>query len=273
MLRYCCSKRAPKKTLRRNFFMKKSIVLSVAAAATIFTFNAGGPSADAAAPQQSNIQVKAYQIAGQNCNLNQAQTQDLLKNINNPELQKMVEQQLSQFTAQQGQASAPAPQQKQQAEAPKQEAAPAPAQKAQPEASKEAAPKKEQTQASVSEFEKKVVELTNAEREKQGLKPLQLDEELSKVAKEKSKDMQSKNYFDHNSPTYGSPFDMMKKFGVEYSSAGENIAKGQASPEEVVQAWMNSEGHRKNIMNSSFTHIGVGHVAEGNYWTQMFIGK
>ena len=262
-----------KKTLRRNFFMKKSIVLSVAAAATIFTFNAGGPSADAAAPQQSNMQVKAYQIAGQNCNLNQAQTQDLLKNINNPELQKMIEQQLSQFKAQQGQAAAPAPQQEQQAapKAPQQEAAPAAP--AKPEASKQEAPKQEQTQAAVSEFEKKVVELTNAEREKQGLKPLQLDEELSKVAKEKSKDMQSKNYFDHNSPTYGSPFDMMKKFGVEYSTAGENIAKGQASPEEVVQAWMNSEGHRKNIMNSSFTHIGVGHVAEGNYWTQMFIGK
>ncbi|MCM3594620.1 CAP domain-containing protein [Metabacillus idriensis] len=252
--------------------MKKSFVLSVAAAATIFTFNAGGPSADAAAPQQSNMQVKAYQIAGQNCNLNQGQQQELLKNINNPELQKMVEQQLNQFKAQQGEAAAQAPQ-KEQAEAPKQEAAPAPAQKAQPEASKEADPKQEQTQASVSEFEKKVVELTNAEREKQGLKPLQLDEELSKVAKEKSKDMQSKNYFDHNSPTYGSPFDMMKKFGVEYTTAGENIAKGQASPEEVVQAWMNSEGHRKNIMNGDFTHIGVGHVAEGNYWTQMFIGK
>ncbi|MGX1194254.1 CAP domain-containing protein [Metabacillus sp. SLBN-84] len=250
---------------------KKSIALSVAAAATIFTFNAGGQTADAAAPQQSNMQVKAYQIAGQNCNLNQEQTQDMLKNINNPELQKMVEEQLSQFKAQQGQAAPQAPKQEQ-AQAPKQEAAPAPAQQQAPEA-KEEAPKQEQTQAAVSEFEKKVVELTNAEREKQGLKPLQLDEELSKVAKEKSKDMQSKNYFDHNSPTYGSPFDMMKKFGVEYTTAGENIAKGQASPEEVVQAWMNSEGHRKNIMNADFTHIGVGHVEEGNYWTQMFIGK
>ncbi|MGP1907194.1 CAP domain-containing protein [Metabacillus sp. JX24] len=298
---------------------KKSIALSVAAAATIFTFNAGGQTADAAAPQQSNMQVKAYQIAGQNCNLNQEQTQDMLKNINNPELQKMVEEQLNQFKAQQGQAAPQAPQQEQApapkqeaapapkqeaapapkqeaapapkqeaapapkqeaapapkqeaAPAPKQEAAPAPAQQQAPEA-KEEAPKQEQTQAAVSEFEKKVVELTNAEREKQGLKPLQLDEELSKVAKEKSKDMQSKNYFDHNSPTYGSPFDMMKKFGVEYTTAGENIAKGQASPEEVVQAWMNSEGHRKNIMNADFTHIGVGHVEEGNYWTQMFIGK
>ncbi|PLR69467.1 CAP domain-containing protein [Bacillus sp. UMB0893] len=259
--------------------MKKSIVLSVAAAATIFTFNAGGQSADAAAPQ-SNIQVKAYQIAGQNCNLNQAQTNDLLNNINNPQLQEMIKQQLAQFKAQQGQA----PKQEQpKAEAPKQEAAPAkpaapkqetaPAAPAKQEAPKQEAAKKEQAPASVSEFEKKVVELTNAERQKQGLKPLQIDETLSKTAKAKSEDMKSKNYFSHNSPTYGSPFDMMKKFGVQYSTAGENIAKGQASPEAVVQAWMNSEGHRKNIMNSSFTHIGVGHVAEGNYWTQMFIGK
>ena len=75
------------------------------------------------------------------------------------------------------------------------------------------------------------------------------------------------------SPTYGSPFDMMKTFGISYKSAGENIAMGQTTPEQVVQAWMNSPGHRENIMNSSFTHIGVGYVASGNYWTQMFIGK
>ncbi len=130
-----------------------------------------------------------------------------------------------------------------------------------------------QTTSAVSAFEKKVVELTNAERAKQGLAPLTLDTELSKVARTKSQDMKDKNYFDHNSPTYGSPFDMMKSFGISYKSAGENIAMGQTSPEQVVQAWMDSPGHRENIMNSSFTHIGVGHVASGNYWTQMFIGK
>ncbi|KPB06498.1 CAP domain-containing protein [Bacillus sp. CHD6a] len=156
------------------------------------------------------------------------------------------------------------------AEAPKQEAQ-APQQQA-PQQNAEK-PATEQAAGAVSEFEKKVVELTNAEREKQGLAPLQLDEELSKVAKEKSKDMQKNNYFSHNSPTYGSPFDMMKQFGVEYRTAGENIAQGQQSSEEVVNAWMNSEGHRANIMNENFTHIGVGHVEEGNYWTQMFIGK
>ncbi|KIL45048.1 CAP domain-containing protein [Jeotgalibacillus soli] len=125
----------------------------------------------------------------------------------------------------------------------------------------------------VSAFEQKVVDLTNAERAKQGLKPLTLDVSLSKVAKDKSLDMKQKNYFSHTSPTYGSPFDMMKSYGISYKTAGENIAMGQRSPEEVVKAWMNSEGHRKNIMSSSFTHIGVGHVEQGNYWTQMFIGK
>ncbi|WP_404441970.1 CAP domain-containing protein [Sutcliffiella horikoshii] len=161
------------------------------------------------------------------------------------------------------------------AEAPKQEApkqeAPSPQQQA-PQQNAEK-PATEQTAGAVSEFEKKVVELTNAEREKQGLAPLELDEELSKVAKDKSKDMQQNNYFSHNSPTHGSPFDMMKKYGIQYNTAGENIAQGQQSPEEVVNAWMNSEGHRANIMNENFTHIGVGHVEEGNYWTQMFIGK
>lgn len=126
---------------------------------------------------------------------------------------------------------------------------------------------------SLSEFEQRVVELTNAERTKQGLPALQIDTELSKVARIKSEDMQKNNYFDHNSPTYGSPFDMMKKFGISYKSAGENIAQGQRTPEEVVQAWMNSAGHRANILNNSFTHIGVGYVESGNYWTQQFITK
>lgn len=130
-----------------------------------------------------------------------------------------------------------------------------------------------QSSSSVSAYEKKVVELTNVERAKQGLAPLTLDTELSKVARTKSQDMKNKNYFDHNSPTYGSPFDMMKSFGISYRAAGENIAMGQTTPEQVVQAWMDSPGHRANIMNSSFTHIGVGYVASGNYWTQMFIGK
>lgn len=85
--------------------------------------------------------------------------------------------------------------------------------------------------------------------------------------------MQANNYFSHTSPTYGSPFDMMQQYGISYQSAGENIARGQSTPEEVVRAWMNSEGHRANILNGNYTHIGVGFEQNGNYWTQMFIRK
>lgn len=124
----------------------------------------------------------------------------------------------------------------------------------------------------VSAYEQKVVELVNEVRVQNGLSPLTLDPQLSEVARKKSQDMKDKNYFSHTSPTYGSPFDMMKQFGISYKTAGENIAMGQQTPETVMNAWMNSEGHRANILNGSFTQIGVGYVADGNYWTQMFIG-
>ncbi|QDQ02166.1 SafA/ExsA family spore coat assembly protein [Lysinibacillus fusiformis] len=121
--------------------------------------------------------------------------------------------------------------------------------------------------------EQEVVKLVNVERAKAGLPALKEDWELSRVAKYKSQDMHDKKYFSHTSPTYGSPFAMMKSYGITYKSAGENIAMGQRSAAEVVKAWMNSEGHRANIMSKNFTHIGVGYVAEGNYWTQMFVQK
>lgn len=125
-------------------------------------------------------------------------------------------------------------------------------------------------QASV---EQEVVRLVNVERANAGLPALKEDWELSRVAKYKSQDMHDKNYFSHTSPTYGSPFTMMKNFGISYKSAGENIAMGQRTAAEVVKAWMNSEGHRANILNKNYTHIGVGYVANGNYWSQMFIQK
>jgi uncharacterized YkwD family protein len=123
------------------------------------------------------------------------------------------------------------------------------------------------------EYEKRVVELTNKEREKRGLSPLLIDQQLMEVARTKSKDMAKENYFDHTSPNYGSPFDMMEHFGVHYVTAGENIARGQFTPEEVVEAWMESEGHRANILNPEYTHIGVGFIKEDIIWTQQFIGK
>ena len=84
--------------------------------------------------------------------------------------------------------------------------------------------------------------------------------------------MKDKGYFAHNSPTYGTPFQMIRDFGLSFRTAGENIARGYATPQAVVNGWMNSSGHRANILNSSYNQIGVGYVAQGNYWTQMFVG-
>lgn len=128
------------------------------------------------------------------------------------------------------------------------------------------------TASSVSEYEKEVVRLVNEIRVENGLNELTLNTELSDIARLKSQDMKDKGYFSHTSPTYGSPFDMMKSFGVTYKSAGENIAMGYSTPEAVVDGWMNSKGHRENILNSSYKEIGVGYVSSGSYWTQMFIG-
>ncbi len=129
------------------------------------------------------------------------------------------------------------------------------------------------TDAGVLNYEEDVIRLVNEIRVQNGLKALAPNWELSRVARYKSEDMRDNNYFSHTSPVYGSPFQMMKSFGITYRSAGENIARGQRTPQAVVDAWMNSSGHRANILNASFTQIGVGYASEGNYWTQMFIGK
>ena len=125
----------------------------------------------------------------------------------------------------------------------------------------------------VTGYEQEVIRLVNEIRAENGLKALTYDWELSRVARYKSQDMKDNGYFSHTSPVYGTPFQMIKNFGISYRSAGENIAKGYSTPQAVVNGWMNSSGHRANILNANYTHIGVGYVASGNYWTQMFIGK
>lgn len=129
-----------------------------------------------------------------------------------------------------------------------------------------------QLDSSVASYEHEVVRLVNEIRQQNGLKPLTENWELSRVARYKSQDMLDNRYFSHTSPTYGSPFQMIKAFGLSYRTAGENIAKGYASPQAVVNGWMNSSGHRANILNVSYTQIGIGYVAQGNYWTQIFVG-
>ncbi|MBQ3379688.1 MAG: hypothetical protein IJG50_07500 [Clostridia bacterium] len=126
-------------------------------------------------------------------------------------------------------------------------------------------------QSAVSETEREVVRLTNEIRASYGLAELSLNEDLSRVARSKAEDMAKYGYFSHESPTYGSPFDMMRAFGIEFVSAGENIAMGYKSAEAAVNAWMNSEGHRANILDPSYTEIGVGYWENGSFWSQMFV--
>lgn len=139
----------------------------------------------------------------------------------------------------------------------------------------QSAPASQPASSGYSAFQSEVVRLVNVERSKNGLAALTADSLLMKTATVKSQDMAKNNYFSHTSPTYGSPFDLMKQYGVSYRAAGENIAMGQTSPAQVMDGWMNSAGHRANILNSSYTKIGVGVAQNASgqyYWTQHFIG-
>lgn len=127
----------------------------------------------------------------------------------------------------------------------------------------------------ISKDEQTLLDLVNKARSDAGVGPLKFDAELMKVARLKAKDMVEKGYFGHESPTYGSPFDMMKQFGISFRTAGENIA-GNRTVEGAFKAWMNSEGHRKNILNSKFNYTGIGIVESPTYGkiiVQQFIGR
>lgn len=123
--------------------------------------------------------------------------------------------------------------------------------------------------------EQEVFNLINQQRASNGLSALKIDSEVQNVARIKAKDMVQNNYFSHNSPTYGTPFQMLNNFKISYKSAGENIA-GNSSNQAAVTAWMNSQGHRANILNSSYNYTGIGVVSSKTYgkvYVQMFIGK
>ena len=123
--------------------------------------------------------------------------------------------------------------------------------------------------------EKEVFNLINQQRKNQGLSELKIDNETQRVARIKAQDMVNNNYFAHESPTYGSPFDMLKSFKISYRTAGENIA-ANSSNSGAVSAWMNSAGHRANILNSNFNYTGIGVVNSAKYgkiFVQIFIGK
>lgn len=131
------------------------------------------------------------------------------------------------------------------------------------------------TTSTMNANEQEVFNLINQQRVNNGLSALKIDSEVQRVARIKAQDMVDKKYFSHTSPTYGSPFDMLKSFKVSYKTAGENIA-GNSTNNGAVNAWMNSSGHRANILNSSFTYTGIGVVSSPTYgkvYVQMFIGK
>ena len=131
------------------------------------------------------------------------------------------------------------------------------------------------TSTSMNSDEKEVFDLINKQRTQNGLSPLKENSELQRVARIKAQDMVNNNYFSHTSPTYGSPFDMMKSFKISYNTAGENIA-GNTSNSAAVTAWMNSPGHKANILNGNFNQTGIGVVKGSKYgkiYVQMFIGK
>ena len=133
----------------------------------------------------------------------------------------------------------------------------------------------ENTTSQLTADEQEVFDLINAKRVANGLSLLKIDDEVQNVARIKAQDMVDSNYFSHTSPIYGSPFNMLKNFGISYKTAGENIA-GNSSNSGAVNAWMNSEGHRANILNSSFNYTGIGVVKSPKYgkiYVQMFIGK
>lgn len=129
--------------------------------------------------------------------------------------------------------------------------------------------------SSMNSDEKEVFDLINKQRTNNGLPALKNDSEVQRIARIKAQDMVDNNYFSHNSPTYGSPFDMLKSFKVSYKTAGENIA-ANSSNSSAVTAWMNSSGHKANILNSRFNYTGIGVVSSPRYgkmYVQMFIGK
>ncbi|KZO00318.1 S-layer homology domain-containing protein [Bacillus badius] len=127
-----------------------------------------------------------------------------------------------------------------------------------------------------ADISQQILQLVNQERAKAGLGALRYADDVAKVARLKSEDMAKNNYFDHTSPTYGSPFKMMDRFGIHYTFAGENIAAGYSTAEAVMKGWMNSPGHRANILSPDYAEMGIG-IAKGGdygiYYTQMFVKR
>ncbi len=122
----------------------------------------------------------------------------------------------------------------------------------------------------ITNKQKKLVDLINEERKKSGLNPLKIDKNLFEIAQYKSEDMYDESYFSHNSPNFGKTYKLLSQKNISYKAFGENIGFTY-SIYKAHNGFMNSNGHRKNILNPNFTHIGIG--IKGNYYTEIFIKK
>lgn len=129
-------------------------------------------------------------------------------------------------------------------------------------------------EVNLSEEETRTLDLINEYRKQNGLKELKPFSEIQYVAKIKAEDLVNNEYFSHNSPILGTPFQMLKNNGVTYKIAGENLA-GSTTPEKAVEAWINSPSHRDNILEDRFEYTGI-YVIEspvyGRIFVQLFIG-
>ena len=133
-----------------------------------------------------------------------------------------------------------------------------------------------QAPSGLSAMEQEVFALVNSERAKNGLSALSWADDIAAVARAHSSDMINRGFFSHTNPDGESPFDRLKNNGISYRTAAENIAYGQKTPADVMNAWMNSSGHRANILNKNVTELGVGAVKNNNgtiYWTQVFVAR
>ncbi|MEU2513424.1 CAP domain-containing protein [Streptomyces syringium] len=129
------------------------------------------------------------------------------------------------------------------------------------------------TEEGLARFTSEVVTLTNAERTAAGLRPLAVDARLTLAAQGHSDDMTGRDFYSHTTPEGREPWDRAAAAGCPHRGIGENIACGQRSPAEVLRGWMDSPGHRANILTPHFTHIGIGYATgsrAGTYWTQLF---
>lgn len=125
-------------------------------------------------------------------------------------------------------------------------------------------------------YQEIILKKVNIARREKGLKPLKINEELNKIAIVKAKDMAKDEKLSHNSKKFGMTFNLIKKEGIRYSAAAENIARWHDTPEFVAKRWLNSKGHRKNILNPDYDETGIGLAKDKNgknYWVQLFIKK